>query len=267
MVHGPLSMVIYYFTPLQKIRTKPYNTAMASWIVHLRIAEKLLGFFAELDPARFAVGNITPDSGIPDEKWEKFTPPPEITHFHNPASRYRDLADLDFYRRHLLPLRGSKDGGLVSFRVGYFCHLITDNLWAREIGRPTMKQHAAEFAADNDFIWEVKNDWYGLDFIYVRDHPECLFWRVFLAVKPEIGGLDFLLPEGVRRNVEHIQLYYQRTDAEIQAMVARPFIYLSMAQVDHFVDESTQQIARILKHLWMDGSPAEGFASALDLSI
>jgi hypothetical protein len=260
-------MVRHYFTPLPIIQTKPYNTAMASWIVHLRIAEMLLDIFPELDPARFAVGNITPDSGIPDEKWEHFTPPAEVLHFQDASSTERRLADIEFYQRYLLPLQGSQDGGLTSFRAGYFCHLITDNLWAREIGRPTMKRYATEFAADKDFIWEVKKDWYGLDFIYVRDHPNCLFWRVLLAAKPEIGGLDFLLPEGVRRNVEHIKLYYQRTDAEIQAMCARPFIYLSMAQADHFIDESTQQIARILKHLWIDGSSAEGFASALDLGI
>ena len=46
---------------------------MASWIVHLRVAEKLLKAWPKLDPAQFAVGNITPDAGIPDEKWEKFT--------------------------------------------------------------------------------------------------------------------------------------------------------------------------------------------------
>ena len=45
---------------------------MASWIVHLRIAENLLGFIPDLEPARFAVGNIAPDSWMPDEKWENF---------------------------------------------------------------------------------------------------------------------------------------------------------------------------------------------------
>jgi hypothetical protein len=240
---------------------------MASWIIHLRIAEALLGLFPELDPARFAVGNIAPDSGIPDEKWETFRPPPEITHFHDQSSVNRDLADLRFYRQYLLPLRGSEDVGLISFPLGYFFHLITDNLWSREIGIPTMQRYFAEFAADKDFIWEVKKDWYGLDFIYVRDHPDSLFWRVFLTAKPELGGLDFLLTEGVRRNVEHIQEYYQRTDAEIQALYERPYIYLSVAQAKRFVDESTRQISRILKHLWINRSPADGVESALDLNL
>jgi hypothetical protein len=240
---------------------------MASWIVHLRIAENLLGLFPDLEPARFAVGNIAPDSGIPDEKWETFTPPAEVSHFGNFPGAHRKLADMEFYRRYLLPLRGSEDAGVTSFRIGYFSHLITDNLWSKKIGIPTTQQFSPEFAADRDFIWEVKKDWYGLDFIFVRDHPNSLFWRVFLTAKPELGGLDFLLQDGVRRNVEHIQQYYQRTDTEIQALYDRPYIYLSHSQVDRFVVESTRQIFRIIKHLWINGASADGVDSALDLSI
>jgi hypothetical protein len=244
-----------------------YNERMASWIVHLRIAEALLETFPELHPVSFSIGSIAPDSGFPDEKWENFTPPPEVTHFINPASPYRDSKDLQFYRQFLSPLRGDPDTGLISFRIGYFFHLITDNLWSRMIGRPTKQQYKAEFAADKDFIWEVKKDWYGLDFIYVRDHPDCLFWRVFLTASPEMGGLHFLLPEGVRRNVEHIQQYYQRKDEEIQALYERPYVYLSQEQADHFVEESTRLLARIYRHIWIDGATLDGAGSALDLDI
>ena len=54
---------------------------MASWITHLRVAENLLSQIEGLESSLFAIGNIAPDSGIPDEKWEKFNPPPEVTHF------------------------------------------------------------------------------------------------------------------------------------------------------------------------------------------
>jgi hypothetical protein len=91
---------------------------MATWITHLRIAENLLGLFPDLDPAPFAVGNIALDSGIPDEKWEKFTPPAEVTHFGNFTDAYRKLADLEFYRRYLLPLQCTGDSAPVSFRIG-----------------------------------------------------------------------------------------------------------------------------------------------------
>jgi hypothetical protein len=54
---------------------RAYNLCMASWIIQLHIADALLGLFPKLDPACFVVGNIAPDSGIPDEKWETFRPP------------------------------------------------------------------------------------------------------------------------------------------------------------------------------------------------
>jgi len=240
---------------------------MVTWIAHLRIAENLLGLFPELDPAGFAVGSIAPDSGIPDEKWEKFTPPPEVTHFGNFPGAYRELADMEFYRRYLLPLRGTADLAPVSFRTGYFFHLITDNLWSEKIAVPATQRFPAEFAADRDFIWEVKKDWYGLDFIFVRDHPDCLFWRVFLDARPDTGGLDFLPLEAVRQRVEYIQQDYQRTDEAVQKAYHRPYVYLSGPEMDRFIEESTRQLARIYQYLWIIGAAADGFISAPDLTI
>ena len=245
----------------------PYNTDMATWITHLRIAENLLSQLPDLEPARCAVGNIAPDSGIPDEKWEKFTPPTEVTHFSKSPDAFGEIADLEFYRHYLLPLRGGEDPGLISFRIGYFFHLITDNLWSEKIGVPTAQRFSAAFAMDKDFIWKVKKDWYGLDFIYVRDHPNCLFWRVFLDAQPESGELDFLPLESVRQRVAYIQQYYQRTDEDVQKAYNRSYDYLSGPEMDRFVDESTWQLSRIYQQLWINGAVTDGFVSALDLSI
>jgi hypothetical protein len=240
---------------------------MASWIVHLRIAENLLARIPSLDPEKFALGNVAPDSGRPDEKWEHFTPPGEVTHFENPSALHRDCADLEFFRRYLKPLGTAPDRRLFSFRLGYFFHLITDNLWALKIARPTLERYREQFAADKDFIWVVKKDWYGLDFIYLRDHPDCLFWRVFTRAQPELGGLDFLVPESLSWSVAHIQKYYQRNDENIQELYNRSYIYLSMPDVDCFVDESAQQLARIFEQLWINAKSVDGAASALDLEI
>lgn len=249
---------------------------MASWIVHLRLAENLLGLIPDhsaersrrsLEPASFAVGNIAPDSGMPDEKWENFTPPPEVTHFRAPEGEPFALADLEFYRRYLLPLREAPDSRFFSFRLGYFFHLVADNLWSVKIGWPTQEKYKQQFEADKDFIWEVKKDWYGLDFIYVRDHPDCLFWRVFLTCQAETGGLDFLLPEGLRWVVAHIQQYYQRSGEEIQALYNRPYVYLSRAEMDRFVVETTQYLVRIYKRLWLESSETGNLLSALSLSV
>lgn len=209
---------------------------MATWIVHLRIAEALLETIPGLDAAAFAVGNIAPDSGMPDEKWEKFTPPPEVTHFKTAEIAAYELADLVFHRQHLsdLPWPGT-DAERYSFLLGYFCHIVTDNLWYEWIGEPTQKRFAANFEADKDFIWEVKKDWYGLDFEYVRQHPESLYWRVFMDCDYPVNFLDFLLPAGVQQRIEHIKTYYQQDDEHSRGVINRERVYLTQIQVDQFV--------------------------------
>ena len=178
---------------------------MATWIAHLRLAENLLERLPGLDAAQFALGNVAPDSGIPDANWEKFDPPPEITHFKVSDGVLKDLADLEFFRRYLAGNDPALNPGRFSFRLGYFFHLVTDNLWTLLIGRPTHARYGEQFAANPKFIWEVKEDWYGLDFIYLRDHPQSLFWRVFLNAQPDGFDLDFL----PRHALEHQRQSHQ----------------------------------------------------------
>ena len=226
---------------------------MASWIVHLRIAELLLAQIEGLESASFAVGNIAPDSGIPDEKWENFTPPPEVTHFKTEHSFYR-TGDLLFLRQHFDPAcSGGLDGAAFSFRLGYFCHLVTDNLWSVDVYRPTRERCKAEFEANPDFIWEVKKDWYGLDHRFVRENPDSLFWRVFLGCEYARGELDFLPLEAVQARIRHIQDYYRSDDAEVREMLDRPFAYLSKDEMDGFVRRSAQRFLRIYRRLWLEG--------------
>ena len=54
---------------------------MASWMVHLRIADKLLESLPVTAPVEFIVGNLAPDSGVPNEDWSAFSPPTKISHF------------------------------------------------------------------------------------------------------------------------------------------------------------------------------------------
>jgi len=238
---------------------------MATWIAHLRLAENLLERILELEADAFAVGSIAPDSGIPDEKWETFTPPPQVTHFKDPKSPFGGIADLDFYRRYIRCLGETPDRKSHSFRLGYFFHLISDNLWNEDIGKLTRTRFLEQFEANKDFIWEVKRDWYGLDHIFVRDHPESLFWRVFLDAEPINDGLDFLPLEGVQKNFEYIKTFYQRRDEKIQEYYRRPYAYLSKDEMDRFVHEATGRLERIFIELCQHPQRADGRASALEL--
>ena len=224
---------------------------MASWIVHLRIAENLLRTKTHWDHGYFGIGNIAPDSGLPDATWENFDPPPEVLHFKTETDSRWPMGDLNFYRAYLEKQHAlGVESEEVAFRWGYFCHLVVDNLWRDEIALPTHEQFREDFDADPKFIWTVKEDWYGLDFLYVRQHHDFLFWREFQTTDYEIEGLPFLPRENVQIRLEYIRQYYQRTDDEIEHWLAdMPGLYLSQDGMDDFVDRSTEKIATIIDRL------------------
>jgi hypothetical protein len=235
---------------------------MATWIAHLRIAEELLNRIEGLDAAQFAIGNIAPDSGIPDEKWETFSPPPAVTHFKRSASVHKDIADLNFYRDYLANVP-PQDAPRFSFRLGYFFHLITDNLWTVAVGKPTQERFPDQFAADKNFIWEVKKNWYGLDHLYVRAHPNCMFWRVFLDAQPVAADLDFLPAQALTRQLAYVKKYYQRTDPEIQAMIDTPYIYLTKDEMDRFIEDTSRDLYTIYRQLWYEDIDSSHLHSAV----
>lgn len=237
---------------------------MATWIAHLRIAEDLLERIAGLEPAQFAIGSVAPDSGIPDERWERFVPPPEVTHFMRSSSVHKDIADLAFYRDHLTCV-APQDRCRFAFRLGYFFHLITDNLWTLQIGLPTQERFSRQFAADPRFIWEVKRDWYGLDHLYVREHPDCLYWRVFLQAEPRDADLDFLPSTALERQLAFIKRYYRSEDGEIREMMVREKRYLSATQMDGFVDAAVMQLETVYHMLWPQPPGLGAAASVLEL--
>ena len=238
---------------------------MASWIVHLRIAEKLLEDIPDLDPVMFAIGNIAPDSGLPDENWENFEPPVKVTHFTPRHEGDLVCEDMRFYREYLTGVERKEDPGRYSFLLGYFFHLVTDNYWSLEIGKPTQERFAAEFAADDQFIWEVKKDWYGLDFIYVRDHPQSIFWQVFLKSEIDESCLEFLPLEAIHHRIDYIKEFYQRQDEKISALYQRPYTYLSKAAMDRFVADVSAHILEIHHFLANPRQDYADYISVLDL--
>jgi hypothetical protein len=242
---------------------------MATWIVHLRLAENLLNQIDGLDPHYFSIGNVAPDSGIPDERWETFDPPPEILHFKAPESSNWRLADLDFYRQYLGTHKGQNpEPEKFSFLLGYFFHLVTDNLWDKCIGIPTSERFAVEFEADPKFIWQVKRDWYGLDFEYVRREPDSIFWNVFLDCTYDREYLGFLPKGAVQLRLAYIKELYQRVDDEIEAWyITRPGIYLSEDEMNVFIESTTEILYKIYDHFLLRFAELPTSTSALSLDI
>jgi len=240
---------------------------VATWIVHLRLAENLLEMIPDLNAEAFAVGNVAPDSGIPDENWENFHPPPEVSHFQDPDQERWTIADLNFYRRYLsIEVRARDDAKRFSFLLGYFFHLVTDNLWADRIARPTMEKFKREFDGDPKFIWEVKRDWYGLDLEHVRQHPESIYWHSFIPAEYEEDYLEFMPQEAIQQRIQHIKDLYQRTDDEIEEWWGKtPELYLSREEMEYFIEVATRILYEIYVSLFIHNLDPKGLTSGLEL--
>ena len=214
---------------------------MGTWISHLRIAEKLLDYFPQLDEVTFAFGNLSPDSGIPNADWTEFDPPKEVTHFLRKGEGENAIHDLMFYEQYLANIKPEDDIKLYSFRLGYFFHLICDIMWAKRIGAATKRDFKELFDKNpKEAVGIVKDDWYGLDQLYVRDHPESLFWRVIMPTPNPPSYLPFIKNEALHHQYAHIRKYYsQQRD---QWFLSLPYHYLNEKTMSRIVDESVEAV-------------------------
>ncbi|MFX0030363.1 MAG: zinc dependent phospholipase C family protein [Candidatus Hermodarchaeota archaeon] len=230
---------------------------MATWGSHLRIAENILKTYPDLNRKFFAIGNIAPDCGLPNDDWSAFTPPKEISHFASDnTSDFLEtttekfiLSDVEFYSKYLEDsdiISGKKDR---SFLFGYFIHLITDNLWNYYIMKPLKEKYLSKLQNNQNFIWEVKKDWYDLDKIYITENKDSLFWTDFLKAEYEYHILDFFPEEGVQRQLKFIKRIYQISNEEYSQLLNKKFVYLKKNEMDSFIQNSTDVILEILSKI------------------
>jgi hypothetical protein len=214
---------------------------MGTWISHLRVAENLLGHFPELDEVTFSFGNLSPDSGIANADWTEFDPPKEVTHFLRKGESEHAIHDLVYYEQYLSDIKRGDDIKLYSFRLGYFFHLICDIMWARRIGAATKRDFKELFEKNpQEAIGIVKDDWYGLDQLYVRDHPESLFWRVIMPNPDPPSYLPFIKNEALHHQYAHIRKYY--SEQEDRWFLSLPYRYMNEKTMSRIVDDSLEAV-------------------------
>jgi len=217
---------------------------MAPWIAHLRVAEVMLASLPRIDETAFAYGSLAPDSGKPNADWSAFDPPKEVTHFLRRGDGEDKIHDLKFYRSYLANINAEDDLADYSFRLGYFVHLLSDSLWSRRLNI-TYKQLYPELV-DNPThtMWRtLKGDWFDLDFCYLRDNPNCLFWRVIMTTPNPSPYLEFISPDGLTHSLNHIRTFYGSPNP--QHNIDHPYIYLNEAMMQRYVEDTAALILKL----------------------
>ena len=214
---------------------------MGTWISHLRIADNLISHFPEVDEVTFTFGNLSPDSGIPNKDWSQFDPPKEVTHFLRKGEGEQAIHDLVYYKKYLAEIIPEDDIKLYSFRLGYFFHLICDIMWARRVGAATKQQFKQLFdEKPKEAVGIIKDDWYGLDQLYVREHPESSFWRVIMPSPYPPSYFPFVKDEALHQQYDHIRNFYSKPPDEW--FLSIPFQYLNAETMTHMIDDSIEAV-------------------------
>ena len=236
---------------------------MGTWISHLRIAENLLPHFPKVDEVTFTFGNLSPDSGIPNADWTEFDPPKEITHFLQKGDGEHAIHDLVYYRQYLANTHLEDDVPRYSFRLGYFFHLVCDILWAKRVWAATQHQFKPLFEADpNKAVSLVKDDWYGLDQLYVQSHPEHIFWRVIMTNPFPPSYLPFVKDKALHQQYDHIRKFY--SEQKDQWFLSIPYQYLNETTMTRLVNDSIQAVL-IVHEKVKDTKSLHGLQSSVSL--
>lgn len=224
---------------------------MASWMVHLRVADKLLDHMSDLSYTEFVMGNIAPDSGVPNEDWSAFTPSSDVSHFKTTdRDGLKDIHLNQYVERFFTKnQRKNYDNKQKSFYIGYLTHLLTDIMWANAIVRPSKDKFKSLYHKDRtEWIWTLKKDWYDLDFVYIKKNPE---FRAFLIYKNAIGFnndyMDFFSKDAFENRRKYITGFYSGERENLH----REYPYLKEAEMDSFVEESSEKIIRILREEYL----------------
>ena len=214
---------------------------MATWIAHLRVAENLLREGLKVEKKAFVAGNIAPDSGVPKEDRSGFEPSAVITHWKDESGKIKPE---NFYDRYLHAINPeeAKDPERYSFLLGYYVHLLTDVEWSKVYQRKREESLYKENLDENpEFIWEIKKDWYGLDFKYLQEHRESIFFHCFQHLLEVEDYLDYFPKGAFNSRFKYIREMYLKNLAQKE----RDFIYLSEREMDAFVVEATRNIQGI----------------------
>ena len=215
---------------------------MASWMVHLRIAQGVLNETSALSPTEFIVGNIAPDSGVPNADWSAFTPGTQVSHFKTPDKK----ADPDaFAQKYFRPeQQGSYTPGEFSFYLGYLTHLLTDVLWSEKIALPTLEKFGMTHSPQRrEFIVEVKKDWYDLDFRYLRDNPGFPAFEIYRRAE---GFANRYMEEFSEDAFDNRRQYITGFYLQGADGLDREYPYLTEEEMDAFVSDSCREILDIL---------------------
>lgn len=226
---------------------------MASWMIHLRVAQQLYRQLNIESANEFVLGNIAPDSGIPAEDGTGFVPEKSISHFYawdRNGIKYIDeglFIQQYFTPEHRFVYTKEED----SFFFGYLTHLLTDKIWAREIVLPAKERQNELYRSNPELFWDtIKTDWYNMDFMYLKSNPSFEAFQIYRRIKNLKNTYMDIFPENAFEERRQFVLDFYANGA---ANIEEHSTYLSKEELDVFVTSAVNEIMEDLRCLNLAG--------------
>lgn len=151
----------------------------------------------------------------------------------------RNINAKGFYDKYLDDEKIKEDVDRYSFLKGYYVHLLTDIEWQKLFRRKKMEPlYRDELCKDSNFIWTIKKDWYGLDYLYLDKHKDCVFHTLFKKIKYVPDYLDYFPKGAFERQVKYIVEFYLGENNQTK----ENFMYLTEKEMDRFVENTIKVI-------------------------
>ena len=212
---------------------------MATWTVHLRIAQKFIDALPFLESKEFIAGSLAPDCGYKNIG-SGFTPPPTVTHFSETGMKndcnYKAFAK-DF-------LQNSKTYKEYSFYLGYYIHLLTDILWSFNIYMPTYDIYGADSKNNPDLVKKIKADWSLLDLKYYCKNSSKPFFNILESIDEIPDYMPFYEEGQLLKQLKEIAALYQPYKG---AQITKSTKYISDEKVSKFIQLAYETISIDLK--------------------
>jgi hypothetical protein len=149
----------------------------------------------------------------------------------------------------LIPALERRDAVAAAFHLGYISHLVTDNAWLTSVVLPAKERFAhlrLEGGVETPeavarFYAFLKKDWYDMDFLYIKRHPDLPAYRLFLSAEDVENRYLPIFPEDAfeikRREIE---VFYRKGAAEVEERMT----YMAEEETDGFVRAVSEEISR-----------------------
>lgn len=198
---------------------------MASWLTHLRVAEKIKQKIPEIDFSYFIIGSIAPDSEEPED------------------DSISKMDDSVFFDSYLKPEKiMTRSDSTRSFLWGYYFHLITDKLWLEDYFRPLSLQYKSE--SDNegtDFVDFMGEEMTSIDFEYLKENGRELVDNL----KEFNGNINYLYEfdsDCIFECKDRIVGFYNGEPP----IFNREYKYLTPQKLDEFIVKASEKCVSIL---------------------